>query len=697
LAQSAQLDALEFSSVEFPYNLSAAPLDNTPRWVDGLNTYTTFGGTLVKRPGTIKVDDTNITKVCRRAIVVETLDTPPLVYLLGSFLNAGTSQYEVYYNRLDGGSPGWTKIDDVRGINTSSLPHEMLAYRGKAYIRGIPASDLYGSVIFNPEGGSATVDLWGLENPTEAAGVVNPGSWNTTQTDHGFDIKFGWKYCYCWESRTGHVSCRSPLETNPDKNPSDTGAVTMAASTGYCPEVVVTGHADTTRVPYINIYRTTDGGGSFYFVKQIANPGATTTTFVDKYLESGVGGGTFKDPLTDLDLDFNRVAPDTEKNGNPPTTISPNVMGTDPVKRSTPLAIYAGRIWYGIGNYIFYSGNEEIFEGVPEEAFPFGLYGNYIELPYPVTNLVPASDAIYFMTTQATYRCTGTDRETFSVRVYLNNVGHPYGHPRAAAVVGDTVIWLTHDYRIATVQNGNFSVFSDPLYADINNAVIGTGEIEIQHWSELDKDWLIVYSHRLDDTEQSRQWVCDLKRTDKQRTPFWETPWTIRATCGMSGRLKETVTNRRASHFVWDGTTTTLVYSDPLIETVTDYTAAGGNRPYSMFVVSNLFTIPPGNHINSVNAPVRVPTVHAIQIERTWFAGDDDPRMYAYMDDFWNDPIDLPVPYDPPRRVESKGFKTQIYNVGQHCYRCAFKLTDILSADKFELNSFAIVWNPGGV
>ena len=122
-----KLDALELNDLALPYNRALGELVDSPRLVCGKNVYVTSGGKLARRPGTLVVAlETIITKKCKRLVAVETLETPPYVYLLGSFYNTTTSLWEVYWIRLDAATPAWTKLTDVRDVNKSTVPHEFV-------------------------------------------------------------------------------------------------------------------------------------------------------------------------------------------------------------------------------------------------------------------------------------------------------------------------------------------------------------------------------------------------------------------------------------------------------------------------------------------------------------------------------------------------------------------------------------------
>lgn len=694
MAQVQQFDTRTFDRLEFPYDAIPRELNDEPRIVAGVNTYVTPGGKLAKRPGTAQVANAGVNNLCSRLVAVETLDSPPKVYLVGSFKNG--SVWEVKYINLDDVTPTWTTLTALRSSNSSTRPHELVAYRGKVYIKSYATGEKYGTIIFNPSGGSVNVDFWGLAGPTIAARVVNPASWAATTNVHAYQVRFGWKYCYAWVSRTGQVSNRSPLETNPDVNPSDTGDLNISAGAGKCPEIVVQGHADTTRIPKINIYRTTDGGGTFYFLDQITNTGAGNITYVDKNLESGVSGGVFADPKPDSLLDYTQTAPSTVSNSPPPPVAPPKVTGTNDVEPCTPLAIYAGRIWFGIGRYLYFSAQEEIREGVPEECFPAGLRGNFFLLPHSIVNLVPSKDGLIVCCEKETKIVRGQDKETFVVDGLLPGVGQSPGHPRAVCSVDDGAVWLTHDFRVMEYFGGGVRVLSEALYNDLRDAVNAGAEIQLCRWADLSQDYLIVAAHGTTGAA-SKQWVLDLGRLRAPRGgPFWFTPWTIPAVCFLAARTKTTPVNQRLLGFFWNGTNGGLTQLSETHSYTLDYAWGGQGVSFTYNFDLMPVKLPAGNHVNALNTDSRTPVVDHIQLERSVFPGDRDPQVFSFYDDLWEKPYAVKPSDLPPKRKSSRGYKTchftDFHEVGQRLF---LRITAEVPYHA-EFHSLYIAFNPVG-
>lgn len=752
------MDALELQRMDLPYDRATAPLAPDKRFWRGLNMYVSHGGSLRSRLAGLQVSNTTHSQRIDRLWVYETEDTPPNVYFVASMYNGTTGYWEIYYFR-PGTDTSWNLAPDLRGLRDSTVPHEAAPYQGRMYIRAVSATDNYGTAIFDGTGGSPNFHFWGLPGPTAPAALVGaldhlngaindstttvtlndasnfPASYpynitcefeemtvsnkagnvltvtrgangttatshvdntevvwrNWSASDHRVDVYRGWKYTYAYVTDTDHISSRAPLETNPDSLPSNSGPFR-----DLVPEFTLTGHSDTTRVPYINVYRSTDGGGTYFFLEQVANPGSGTFTYYDHSLLSGAAGTTENDPVPDLDLDQGNIAPSLTSN-DPPPPIKDGEVGVDSPEIGTAIAEYAGRLWYGIGNRVFYSGREEIGEGQPEESFPSGTFGNFFTFQFPVTNIASTEDALYIFTLKKVYRLTGTNRETFNPRPMSGSIGSPYGHARALAQYEDKVAFLTHDFRIGMVSGSGYETLSDPLSTDIIDASSGGAEFELMYWSDLEKEYLFVCAHRQGDTTQSRQWVLDLRKSKLAKAPFWFVPWDIKAVSAASDRIAEDTAQRRAIFAIWDPDNEqgTLIRLDPTSRTAVEIEPDGSStRALNLYVETNLNTVPPGNHVNALRGPAMNPVVYDIILERTKFAGDCCPTISYYLDDFWTDPIQIPALRTPSRHNDTKGYITHVGPINKAAHRVAARFAWVESYDLVEVHSFAFIWTP---
>jgi len=766
MSQNTQWDSLDWDVVNFPYDRIEPELSTRPRFFRGENMAVTLGGKLIKRPGTLQVDvSSKITNsYAQRLVVLETLDTPPLLYWLTSVFSTTTGLYQIYYKRMSSPAPGpWILVPSYRDNQASTRPHEIVISRGVAYIKGYPAAasaEKLGTFIFDGTASVVSVRPWGLNGPTEpsrlsgattrlSASVTStattlnvvasagfpisfpfvaqigyeqvevsagpPGlAWtvvrgangtlptahdlgtpiiyvNWANSLHQVNVNYGWRYAYAYKTITGQISNRSQLATNPDKMGDNTGPFF-----DLIPKIKILGHVDTTNIPKINVYRTTDGGGTFYFLKEVANPGASLFDFEDKFLESGVSGGTFIHPTPDADLNIANVAPGLDSNSPPPTTLAPKITGVDPVQASTPVVSYSGRLWYAIGNVLFYSADEEINAGIPEECWPSGLKGaNFFRYPLPVTNLVATNNALLVFTLKNTHRVIGSNRETFASEPFFENVGAPYGHPRAVTRYGNSVVFVTNDYRVARATDNGLEILSDPLFTDIVDAVNAGGELDIKYFGDLEKEWLVLAAHRPLNTLQSKQWILDIKKTSMVSKPFWFVPWQVRTTCLLSDRESEGSSQRRLIFAVFDPETPVmnLTKMDPTARTPTDWfiTAAVGISYYCDF---HQMLVPAGNHVNERRVGGITPTVYGLAIDRLTFPLDEDPQVYYYLDDLWTDPISPTTVEPPARRRLSKAYKSMNFGIHQACQHFSLRLQSIKSTDLFEMSRLTVIWNP---
>jgi len=515
---------------------------------------------------------------------------------------------------------------------------------------------------------------------------------------HTFTVNQFWAYAYSWKTVTGQYSNRSPAQTNPDALPSQTGPFF-----NQLPQITVQGTADTTNVPLIGIFRTTDGGGTFYWIEDITNTGAGDITYTDDTLTSDAGN---MDPIPDSQLDTATVAPSLTSNSPPPAVLAPAVTGVATPTLSSPTVSFQSRLWYAIGNVLFFSAEEELTMGIPEESWPSGVLGNFFRFQYPITNLAATPNNIYVFTIKATYIITGTSLATFAAQLILNNYGAPYGFPNAVDTFNNNVVFMSHDYRIVLISDSAQSspiVLSDPLFTDLVDSINAGAIFQITYWADLDKELLFITGHNYNDPISSRQWVYDVKKSLKLSeesgiyqplVQFWNLPWTYPSTAQLNGRISQQTTQRRMIFASWDGTSLgALARIDPTYTTATDYTFAGTVN-FDIDMVYCLTRVPAGDHVNQRRLPGVTPVVYSFIIERTTFAGDDDPSFYWFHDDFWTDPISVDIAENPPRRDPSKSYVTMEFMVFNVAQRVAWELTKIDSSDRFELQNFVIKYAP---
>lgn len=529
---------------------------------------------------------------------------------------------------------------------------------------------------------------------------------NWSSSDHIVTVNQFWEYSYAYVTITDvnvdvyGVTNRSPVETNPDFTGSRTGPFF-----DQCPKITVQGHADTTHVPFINIYRTTDGGGVPYFLERITNTGAGAITYVDDSLGSGGSGTTFADPIPDSLLDTADIGPGLDTNSPPPSVIAPGVTGTSfpPERNCSNLVYYAGRIWYSLQNYLFGSANEELNSGIPEECFNLGGNGLFFRFNSRIRALQQTRDAIYITTHDAVYRLTGTTLDSFSVAPLSENIGG-CPHSRAITRFGENVVFVTADYRVAIINTQGVRIISDPLDNTLITLLEASGShavsLDLKYWSFGDKEWIILCFNYLEVPAGGSQYIYDIRRSLKEDRDFWYTPWKLQATAIYSGYTSAESEAARDQNYLiffqWNGSQGLYTYTDgqstgqqdsvPPFPTVVPITA---------YATVSLSKNPTGYHVNQLRRPGMTSVVARFILERTKFVSDTDPTVSYYLDDVWTTPIAAPTPEAPARHDAPKGYKTLEYHLDTACERFAFRVdNDDDLTNKFELQSYSVIWQP---
>lgn len=291
-------------------------------------------------------------------------------------------------------------------------------------------------------------------------GITAPTTAPTTTTaGTGITAVSGWRYVYCYkDSVKGHISSPSPTSAS-------TGAVTDDTVT-----VTVTGTA-VTGIDKIQVFRTTDGGnGIFFYLGEVDNPGATTTTYADATAD------------TSLDTQFSRQAPPSNYNDPPP-----GMRG---------LKSYANRVWGFIDSTLYYSGWEEINNGLAEESFPSGVTGNIWQAAQQITNLVviggesgDVESCLLVVCRSKTYKVTGDNRNTFVFKELFSNFGSPVmstGH----AEDGERAFIFGNDNRVWSTDGVKRELVSEAITDELLNVAATECSMVVHRFGEV--SWLVV-------------------------------------------------------------------------------------------------------------------------------------------------------------------------------------------------------------
>lgn len=516
-----------------------------------------------------------------------------------------------------------------------------------------------------------------------------------TASAHEVTVSQGWFYTFALKSITGNVTNRAPLEENPDYPPSQTGPFQ-----NLCPKITMdlTG-TDTTNFPTVCVYRTTDGGGTFYKLDEITNTGAVIT-YEDKTFGSGAAGTTEADPVPDEFLDTSQIAPSLTSNSPPPSCIFPAVVGVDAIQLSSPLAYYQGRIWYWIDNILNYSAQEELTEGIPEECFPSGINGNFFRLQEEGQNLIATNSALYSWSESSTYILTGSTKETFNIQPLYDNYGTAIRQHRAVTRYGSNVVFLTQDYRLAIIRDPNAKqpeIISDPLYDDFRQILETNDNVffDIEYWSDLEKEWLAVALCIPETPENSRVYVYDIKKSAVRNTDFWNVPWQIPLTVLSTGIVPSPPSEQKRLLFYLASDTynSCVNYIDPRVDVGTD-SFNGSLQPIAWQIKTSLLTLPAGNHVNALRDPALDPDLYAIAYDRVLYPADLDPTAFLYTDDLWTSPEPLKYLGPPSRRAASKAYASRVLRHTGVGHRFAIELQRPATTDLIQVLNLSLIFLP---
>jgi hypothetical protein len=182
-------------------------------------------------------------------------------------------------------------------------------------------------------------------------------------------------------------------------------------------------------VDKIEIYRTKDGGSTFYFLAEITH--ANPWSYTDSTADSG--------------LDTSRIAPLASINDPAPTGAS-------------LAAFHMGRMWVAVDKYVYFGGGPDITNGVPEEAFP---PTNVFTFPSKVQALVASAFGLLVFLTDDTYIIVGTDTFAFYPRLFQYGIG--VLSQNAIAADGDTLYVHSSQRQILALSQTSIDEIGFPI------------------------------------------------------------------------------------------------------------------------------------------------------------------------------------------------------------------------------------------
>jgi hypothetical protein len=443
----------------------------------------------------------------------------------------------------------------------------------------------------------------------------------------GITAVTGYKYVYCYENAgTEHLS-------SPTGESASTGAFAnkqVDVGTTASTDVQVTG---------IRIFRTTDGGGVAYF-GITGNPFANST-------------GNKTDTTADTALS---------------SQVAPTAGFNDPPPASAGFAYWANRIWMFTGNKVWFTGWEEINNGVPEECVPSGTAGNFWAFDSEITGVATVGDGVLVFTPSSIWKIVGDSLDTFRRSEWVLR-GMGCRNRAAIASFAKVIAWLDVGNSVWVTDGDSVTEIGTDILPDLDG--IDHSQASMTFFNSKTFQWLCLL-----DGGAGRLRIFDARRQK------WQTPWTVG---GRSIWAGETVS----------GTTELIVGHSTgkcLKLSATAFTDNG--TAYGGTLGSNLFAICRDGRPDTLGALQHLGfESNVVEPSKVEILTDDDPTTGAYTN------ITANV-RNAELRAQGANLLDRWYPVaGQQskaARRLAFKLTWPTNADQWKLYSYDIAYQVVG-
>jgi hypothetical protein len=233
-----------------------------------------------------------------------------------------------------------------------------------------------------------------------------------------------------------------------------------------------------------------------------------------------------------------------------------------------------GRIWGKNGANTWFTGNEEITNGIPAECMSDAINGNFYAWPSQVGGMAVTSNGVDIGIDEQFWQVSGDTLSTFRKSKLLQGGGVRY--PINTISVGDNVYWLDTSKQAWSSSDGEFG---EPIRPDLagltlQQAFIGFHKSKLFNWIYiLDATRSILYIYNLDLNQ-------------------WNTPWHFlyQMTAITSGELTEGNIELIAAF-----SSGHVMYLDPA-------SFVDDGVQYSDTLVSNLLAVVPGRGSTTRNA-----------------------------------------------------------------------------------------------
>jgi len=214
---------------------------------------------------------------------------------------------------------------------------------------------------------------------------INKGKASTTAAGNLKTSAGGWQYCIALvNTLTDTVSNAGPVTTITG---SFVGASSVSISGGLQTSSAIDPQAD-----YVAIFRTKDGGGTYYLIPSTYNQNTVYTLPLSEYLANG-----YTDTTVDADLNF-LISPALSEENTPPGDVGTGSQGM------INFTYHLSRLFGSVGNVVYWSSGPDAPVGNGNEGWP---PDNSFTFPSLVKRIVPTSIGALVFTVSDVYLIAG--------------------------------------------------------------------------------------------------------------------------------------------------------------------------------------------------------------------------------------------------------------------------------------------------
>lgn len=214
---------------------------------------------------------------------------------------------------------------------------------------------------------------------------INKGKTSVTAAGNLSTSAGGWQYCIALvNTLTDTVSNAGPVTTS-------TGSFVGASGVTLSGGLQATSAIDS-QVDYVAIFRTKDGGGTYYLIPSTYNQNTVYTLPLSEYLASG-----YTDTTLDADLNF-LISPALSYENTPPGNVGTGSQGM------INFTYHLSRLFGSVGNVVYWSSGPDAPVGNGNEGWP---PSNSFTFPSLVKRIVPTSIGALVFTVSDVYLIAG--------------------------------------------------------------------------------------------------------------------------------------------------------------------------------------------------------------------------------------------------------------------------------------------------